>query len=424
VDPEILRTSFAVVERRAEFAVKYFYAHLFRHHPAVRALFPLDFPEDMQRQRDRLFAALTHVIARLEDPALPEYLRELGRDHRKYLARPEHYAAVGTSLVAAFAAVAGGAWSPEVEKSWTEAYAAIADLMLQGARDAEHTGEPPWWDAEVVRHVRRARHGDDLAVLTLRPPPDRPLPYLPGQYVTVNLPRLPGIWRPYSLANAPRPDHSVDLHISRVEGGVLSTALVRQIREGDTVRLGAPGGGLVLRTPPERPVTFIAAGTGWAPVKALLQQVERVPEARLFLVARDTSYLYDRSGVEELRGRLPGLAVTVITPAPGRPRAQATERLLTALGNRAGWARHDVYVAGPPRLVEEVSGLLPSLGAPPERIFHDALPPTGEGETRPLGPGEWFLGRPEPHWHNPAARDPTGRVSPRFPGRRRSPPSL
>ncbi|WP_326722624.1 globin domain-containing protein [Streptomyces sp. NBC_00243] len=401
MDPEILRSSFAVVERRAEFAVKYFYSHLFRHNPEVRALFPLDFPEDMERQRDRLFAALTYVMERLGDPALPEYLRELGRDHRKYLAEPDHYAAVGASLIAAFTVVAGSAWNAEVEKAWAEAYGAIANVMLQGAWEAQQEGQPPWWDAEVVA---RTRHGDDLVVLTLQP--DRRLRYSPGQYVSVNAPHLPGIWRPYSLGNAPRVDHTVDLHISRVEGGVLSTALVRQTREGDVLRLGAPGGGLTLRTPGERSLTFIAAGTGWAPVKALLQQLGDSHEARLFLVARDTSYLYDRSAVERLQARLPLLSVTFITPAPGRPKAQATERLLTALGNRAGWERSDVYLAGPPKLVDEISGELPALGAPAERIFHDLLAPTSEGRTRPLGTAEWLLDRPQPNWHNPSSRAP------------------
>ncbi|MFF3890569.1 globin domain-containing protein [Streptomyces sp. NPDC001914] len=401
MDPEILRSSFAVVERRAEFAVKYFYSHLFRHNPQLRALFPADLAQDMERQRDRLFAALTFVMDNLENPDLPRYLRSLGRDHRKYLTRPEHYAAVGESLLAAFAVVSGSAWSAEAEKAWTAAYGSIARSMLEGAWKARHHGEPPWWDAEVVS---RTRHGDDLVVLTVRP--RQRLTYSPGQYVGVSAPHLPRVWRPYSLANAPRTDRTVDLHVSRVEDGVLSTALVRRTRVGDVLRLGPPGGGLTLRTPADRPLTLIAAGTGWAPVKALLEQLEPAHEARLFLVARDIAHLYDRTAVERLRAALPGLTVTYITPAPGRPKAQATERLLTALGNRAGWTRHDVYVAGPPVLVEEVGDALTSLGTPAERVFHDPLPPTGEGRPRPVGAAQWLLDRPPPAWHNPTGRTP------------------
>ncbi|MFD6289692.1 globin domain-containing protein [Streptomyces sp. NPDC060205] len=405
MDPEMLRTSFAVVERRAEFALKYFYSHLFWHHPDVRALFPLDSPEDKERQRDRLFTALALVVARLEGPELHTYLRELGRDHRKYLARPEHYTAVGDSLIAAFAAVSGSAWSAEVEKAWGEAYALVTDAMLEGAGESESQGQPSWWDAEVVGRTAlpgSAGRGDDLAVLTLRP--DRPLRHLPGQYVSVGSPRVPGAWRPYSVGNAPRCDGTLDLHVSLVPGGALSPELVRRTREGDVLRLGAPGGRLTLRTPVERPLTFIAAGTGWAPVKALLEQVGRAPggydEARLFVVARDVAHLYDRAVLDALRTRVPWLDVTVLTPAPGRPRAQATERLLTALGNRANWARHDVYLAGPPGLVAGVSSVLPRLGAEPGRVFCDELPTTGPERDRDgcraLGPGAWLLRRPQP----------------------------
>lgn len=118
-----------MVERRAEHAVKFFYTHLFWHNPGVRELFPASF-EDMERQRDRLFAALTHVIAHLENETLLPYLRDLGRDHRKFLAGPEHYAAVGASLLAALAETSGEAWTPPVEKAWSEAYQVIADAMM------------------------------------------------------------------------------------------------------------------------------------------------------------------------------------------------------------------------------------------------------------------------------------------------------
>lgn len=131
-----MKSSFAVVERRAEHAVKFFYSHLFWHNPGVRDLFPASF-EDMERQRDRLFAALTHVIAHLENESLVPYLRDLGRDHRKFMAGPEHYAAVGSSLLAALAETSGDAWTPQVEKAWTEAYQVIADAMMGGAATSE-----------------------------------------------------------------------------------------------------------------------------------------------------------------------------------------------------------------------------------------------------------------------------------------------
>ncbi|MEU5981107.1 globin domain-containing protein [Streptomyces sp. NPDC047434] len=400
MDPQLLRSTFAVVERRAEHAVTYFYSHLFWHNPGVRDLFP----EDMRPQRDRLFAALTQVVTRLEDPALAEYLGHLGRDHRKFLAAPALYAAVGTSLIAAFAHASGAAWSVEAEKAWTEAYALVADLMIAGAEGAAESGEPAWWDADVVRHER---FGDDLALLTLRP--RQPFPYLAGQYVSVSSLRVPRIWRTYSAANAPRPDGTLDLHVSRIRGGLMSTALVDGTGVGETLRLSAPGGGLTGRTPPGRPRTYIAAGTGWAPVKALLEELAEAPgetEARLFLVARAREYLYGRAGAELLRERIPGLHVTYISAAPRSRRVQATERLHQALSMCGHWPDHDVYLAGPPGLLTETVPVLEHLGAEPARILHDVLPAVGRFHVRPGSAAERLLGPPDPMWHNPGARAP------------------
>ncbi|MEU6879252.1 globin domain-containing protein [Streptomyces sp. NPDC046712] len=398
MDAQLLRSTFAVVERRAEHAVTFFYSHLFWHNPGVRELFP----EDMRPQRDRLFAALTHVVTHLEDPRLPAYLAHLGRDHRKFLAAPALYAAVGASLTAAFAHAAGAAWNIEAEKAWTEAYGYVAELMIRGAEEAAADGEPAWWDAVVTRHERL---GEDLAVLTLRP--RQPFAYLPGQYVGVSSLRVPRVWRTYSLANAARADGTVDLHISRIPGGAMSTALVDEVRVGEPLRLSAPGGALTLQSAPGRPRTYIAAGTGWAPVKALLEEVAQEPgsvEGRLFLVARAKEYLYGREDVARLKERIPGLNVTYITSAPRHRRDQATERLIHALYACGNWPSHEVYVAGPPGFLAETVPVLEHLGV--ARLHHDRLPAVGRFRTRPSSTAEWLLEPPELRWHDPEARAP------------------
>ncbi|MFD7964956.1 globin domain-containing protein [Streptomyces zaomyceticus] len=399
----MLRSTFAVVERRAEHAVTFFYSHLFWNNPAMRELFP----EDMRPQRDRLFAALTHVVTHLEDPRLTEYLGRLGRDHRKFLASPALYAAVGASLLAAFAHAAGAAWTLEAEKAWTEAYGHVADLMLAGAEEAAGAGEPAWWDADVVRHER---YGDDLAVLTLRP--RQPFPFRPGQYVSVSSLRVPRVWRTYSLADAPRPDGTVELHVSRIPGGAMSTALVDETGPGETLRLSSPGGALGARPEPGGLRTYICAGTGWAPVRALLAEAaETEPElkGRLFVVARAKEYLYGRRDAEELKERLGGLSVTYITSAPGHRKDQATERLLQSLRACVHWASHDVYLAGPPGFLTEVAEVLVELGTDPARVHHDVLPPVGRFSVRPNTAAERLLGPPPPLWHNPGDRVPRER---------------
>ncbi|MFI8827615.1 globin domain-containing protein [Streptomyces sp. NPDC053431] len=400
MDAQLLRKTFAVVERRAEHAVTFFYSHLFWHNPGVRELFP----QEMGAQRDRLFAALTHVVTHLEDPGLAGYLGQLGRDHRKFLATPALYSAVGASLLAAFAHAAGAAWTVDAEKAWTEAYGLVADLMIAGAEESVAAGHPAWWDADVVGHERR---GEDLTLLTLRP--RQPYPYLAGQYASVSSLHVPRVWRTYSLANAPRPDGTLDLHVSRIKGGLMSTALTERLRVGETLRLGTPGGAVTARTPPGKPRTYIAAGTGWAPVRALLEEAARDEprlEGRLFVVARAKEYLYGRADAERLREAIPGLKVTYITAAPRRPRDQATERLVQALRACVHWPAHDVYLAGPPAFLTEVAEELEDLGTDPARVFRDRLPAVGRFITRPGSSAERLLDPPPLHWHNPDARAP------------------
>lgn len=180
------------------------------------------------------------------------------------------------------------------------------------------------------------------------------------------------------------------------------------------LRLGAAGGQLTFRRT-DRPVSLIAAGTGWAPIRAILEELAGHPpdqDVRLFVVARDAAHLYDRPLIDRYAAAFRWLGVTYITPAPGQHRNQATDRLTTALGNRALWPERDVYLSGPPQFVEETAHVLAELGARPGRVFHDSLPLGGRGHGpggRPLGFGEWFLNRPAPHWHNPSARAPRAR---------------
>ncbi|MFE5301847.1 globin domain-containing protein [Streptomyces sp. NPDC056632] len=397
---KLLRSTFAVVERRAEHAVTFFYSHLFWNNPGVRELFP----EDLGPQRDRLFAALTHVVTHLEDPGLSGYLGQLGRDHRKFLAAPALYSAVGASLLAAFAHVAGAAWTSEAEKEWAEAYGLVADLMQGGAQESADAGQPAWWDADVVHHER---HGDDLALLTLRP--RQPYTYVSGQYLSVSSPHVPGVWRTYSLANAPRPDGTLDLQVSRVRGGLMSTALIERLRVGEPLRLSTPGGALTARTPPGKPRTYIAAGTGWAPVRALLEEATRSEpglKGRLFLVARSDAHLYGRTDAERFHRLIPGLKVTSLAGTPRRPGREATTRLLQALRACDDWSAHDVYAAGPPGFLTTITQNLAALGTDPARIFHDRLPPTSSLSTRPSTQAERLLEPPPVPWHNPEARAP------------------
>ncbi|WP_018656184.1 globin domain-containing protein [Actinomadura flavalba] len=370
------------MEASGEKAAAYFYGRLFAAEPRVRALFP----PAMDVQRDRLFQALTTIVFRLDDPdSLLPYLRRLGRDHRKYGVRPEHYPAVGAALLATLRKFAGPAWSAEAETAWTAAYRTASTLMIEAAEQDADT--PPWWVAEVTAHDRRAH---DLAVLTLRP--GQPVPFTPGQYVTVQCARWPRVWRPFSVANAPRADGSLELHVRAVPGGWVSGALVRSTAPGDTVLLGPPLGTMTLDPGSDRDLVLVAGGTGLAPLKAVLEQVATTaPHRAVHLVvgARDERGLYDLPGLRALTEACPGLRIVpVLSDAYGEHPYRAgllPDVLPEVLRGLPDLDEHEAFVCGPADMTRTAVDALRRLGVPSARIHHD-LAETGEPVVPELPP--------------------------------------
>lgn len=206
LNPHLVKESFAVIEPVADKAAAYFYGRLFAENPHLRGMFP----PAMDVQRDRLFRALTRIVWSVDSPGgLSAFLGQLGRDHRKYGVVAEHYTAIGNALLATVRRFAAEVWDTETEAAWVTAYTAAANIMIESA-EADSGVSPAWWLAEVVDHERRT---PDIAVITLRT--DRDLPYLPGQYVTVQTARWPRVWRTFSIANAPRGDRVIRLHVAR-----------------------------------------------------------------------------------------------------------------------------------------------------------------------------------------------------------------
>jgi hemoglobin-like flavoprotein len=100
VDPGTLRASFARVAMHGDAVALFFYSDLFLRHPETRELFPVS----MAVTRDRLINALGRIVAdadRLDE--LTPFLRQLGRDHRKFGALADHFGPVGESLLATLA---------------------------------------------------------------------------------------------------------------------------------------------------------------------------------------------------------------------------------------------------------------------------------------------------------------------------------
>ena len=130
INAELLTTSFALLRDRETEFTACFYSTLFSDYPQVKPLFS---HTQMDEQTKKLFASLVLVVNTLNQPeVLADALKGLGTRHVKYGVLPEHYPMVGNSLLKSMAATLQDQWTVDVAAAWTEAYAAITELMLEG----------------------------------------------------------------------------------------------------------------------------------------------------------------------------------------------------------------------------------------------------------------------------------------------------
>ncbi len=360
MDARRLKDSFSMIARSGDEGPLFFYSDLFIKHPEVRDLFPIS----MRAQRDHLIAALGQIISSVDRvDELSTFLDGLGRDHRRFGVVTDHYEAVGDSLLTTVAHFAGDSWTPELAADWTGAYDLIADVMIAAARRDEN--RPAFWRGTIISCEHRAF---DVCVLQLRPEPR--LDFLPGQSVAVESPRRPRLWRYYSIANAPREDGTLEMHIKLIDGGAVSMALTQGQSVGDELRLGPPVGVLTLDTTSRRDILMAAASTGLAPLKALIEQVAtspRQPRVHLFFGARSADGLYDLANLEKLAAEHEWLTVTPSVSAGTRFKGE-TGTLPDVISRRGNWSEHDVYLAGPTELIHETTARLTSAGTPRGQI--------------------------------------------------------
>jgi NAD(P)H-flavin reductase len=372
VDIPAMRANFAKAAATGDEAPLYFYSHLFLSHPETRALFPVS----MAHQRDRLFAALGDVVARVDDlEALVPILQQLGRDHRKFGTVAAHYPAVGASLLATLEHF-DEEWTPELAKNWSEAYDVVATVMIEAAEAAAE--QPAWWEADVVGHERRTI---DVAVLRLRP--RARYDYVAGQSVSLESDLRPKLWRYYSPANAPRPDGLIEIHVKARDGGPVSSALVRRVGVGDVLRLGPPVGHLVLDDESDRDLLLVAGGLGLAPLKALVDHVARQGPARrvdLFAGFRSEDQIYDRADLERLVQEHPWLTVTF---AVSEDKISGLEHgdIGDVVLRHGPWNSRQVCVAGPAVMVEDTVSRLVASGVPAPRISSEVFAPSRPGPS-------------------------------------------
>lgn len=366
MDVARLKQSWSLVAAHGDQVPLYFYSTLFLAHPETRQMFPTN----MAGQRDRLVTALGHIVSNVDQvDRLVGFLQDLGADHRKFAVRAEHYPAVGEALLATLQHFLGEQWTDELAQDWAGAYGLVSQVMIEAAQSAEAVN-PPWWVAEIIGHERR---GFDLAVLTLRP--QYLLPFTPGQSIGVSHPAVRA-WRYYSPANAPRADGTLELHVRAAPGGAVSSRLVYGCAVGDQIHLAAPvGDRLTLWSAGSADLLLLASGTGWAPVKALVEQVAAEGGRRkvhLYVGARSRIEFYDNDAIDKLASSYPWLTVTYVVGTDLHRPGEFVHAADRALAD-GDWRSRHVYVCGSDEMVSYSVAALTRAGYHAGQLHHEGF---------------------------------------------------
>ncbi|MGH2868333.1 MAG: 2Fe-2S iron-sulfur cluster-binding protein, partial [Solirubrobacteraceae bacterium] len=250
----------------------------------------------------------------------------------------------------------------------------------------------------TVREVVELTH--DIVGLKLEVPED--FSWLPGQYVDVHVPGADGVRRSFSIANLPG-ENEIELMVKRYPGGRFSSLLGNEI-DSDShsqLRLSGPYGAFHLRRS-EAPILMIAGGSGMAPVLGVLRQLavegcER--PVRFYYGAREERDLFAASEIAALGERLPDFR---FTPVTGRFVHEVVDE---------EFAAPDVYMCGPPPMLEAAEAMLTGRGVDPGRIFQDKFTTSadapGETEAEADPPAGRQASERDFGWFEPAARRAT-----------------
>lgn len=355
-----VKANFELVAKYGDNVPLYLFSDMFLRVPALRELFPVH----MSRQRERLMAALSFAVEHAHNlPEITPYLHQLARSHRKFGTEGEHYEQWSASVVNTMQRFSGNMWDEGLEEEWRDFLSLLTRTLSEGARQ-DASLRPAYWTAEVISHERRSV---DVAVLRLLV--DRPFKYVPGQSAPVEVRQWPNMWRYYSMANVPRRDNTVELHVKAA--GAVSRTLVCDVREGEVVKLGAPVGTLTLNPNTGRNILLIAGGTGFAPIKAVLEHVTKLPVppwVSVFTGARERGGLYDLDVLRDWEQKYPWLTVRAALSELEDQSVATTGTVGEAVSRYGRWEGYDAYVCGPPAMVDGTVAMLHANGFTDNRI--------------------------------------------------------
>ena len=217
----------------------------------------------------------------------------------------------------------------------------------------------------------------DVMQLDLKLPASERLQYLAGQYIDIML--RDGRRRSFSLANPPHDDEFLQLHVRHVPGGEFTSFVFEGMKEKAILRLQGPLGAFYLREDSQRPMIMMAGGTGFAPIKAMLEYSfyrNFTRPIHFYWGVRAARDLYQQSLPKHWATRYSHFHYTPVLsePLPQDQWSGRTGWVHTAVAeDYPDLSEYQVYMSGPPPMIEAAKDVFFAQNLSPDELFYDSF---------------------------------------------------
>ena len=248
----------------------------------------------------------------------------------------------------------------------------LEDLVIDARVPTGAGAKPRILPARVSKKEQLA---PDVMALHLQLPSSERLKFLPGQYIEFLLKN--GKRRAFSIANAPHTEFGIELHLRLVEGGEFTEYVFNELQEKAILRLEAPFGSFYLREDSDKPIIFAATGTGFAPIKGIIEHMLYNDNQRpmtLYWGGRTPADLYMDDLCQRWAKHVPTFNYVPVLSKPeadwdgrtGYVQQAVTEDLVDLSG-------HEAYVCGLPNMVEDAKKQFAVHGLAQDAFYSDAF---------------------------------------------------
>jgi CDP-4-dehydro-6-deoxyglucose reductase len=229
-----------------------------------------------------------------------------------------------------------------------------------------------------ARVIEKTLLAPDVILIKIKLPNAQRLQFLAGQYLEILLPEDKR--RAFSIASPPQSEDIIELHIRHVEGGGFTGWVFDELKERDILRLEAPLGNFFIRhDQTDRPMILMGGGTGFAPLKSMIEDLLAHDDKRplhLFWGAHSRAELYMHEQAQKWADENAHIQYSSAIIELGKEGSQESFRGFVheaVLQQYPDLSAFDVYMSGPPAMIDAGRAAFLENGAEKRRIFFDSF---------------------------------------------------